>query len=255
MKQAVKISSLLKTDERAEAVKSFESSRGELLHAACQSVHDAARSGAQVTKALKAVARSYRGKAIGGGRYLRLALPTMTRNYYLWVSNPCPAVFNRPNRPARKAVDRSKLLLAIEASLSGPATAREVFRFYCKLDENFSGGYETLRRALGSKVIQCLAEIRRLRKVVRSTKRRELSAIRAHECARDRLEAERKKMGVPPRTINLIVNGIPCTCTPTCELLTIGTSNGSRPTHQQRKMIHELFHNVSELRKGRESAK
>ena len=192
MKTAVKLSDLLQSDERAEAVKAFESARGELLHAACQSVHDAVLSGAQVTKALKAVARSYRGKAIGGGRYLRLALATMTRNYYLWISNPCPAVFNRPNRPEPKAVDRSKLLLAIEASLQGPATAREVFRFYRKLDENLSVGDETLRRALSAKGIQCLAEIRRLLKTVRAAKLRELSAIRAHESARDRLEAERK---------------------------------------------------------------
>ena len=62
-------------------------------------------------------------------------------------------------------------------------------------------------------------------------------------------------MGVPPRTINLIVNGVHCTCTTTFELLTVGTSGGATPTRQQRQIIHELFHNLSELRKGREIAK
>ncbi|MCX6995682.1 MAG: hypothetical protein NTV49_01010, partial [Kiritimatiellaeota bacterium] len=197
--------------------------------------------GARVVPAIRAVARRYRGRSLGDGYRLKLCPSTMTRLFYEWRVHPCPDVFKPRRHKKARQIDPEKLERAIQFSAGGSATVDAVLRAYRKLDRCYFGSDMTLRRSLGGPAFARLAEVRRLRVLVREAARRELRARMLEERARDALDSARAKLGVGPVQVDMTINGVRVHCTCRGELLKMESDTGGRITARQRNMVHKVF--------------
>lgn len=223
----------------------FSARRAELLHSACQDVVAAVQGGAQLIPSLRSVARRYRGRSLGRGRKLLLAMPTIRTLYYAWKLNPCPRVFLRRYKGRVRRTDPAKLELSVQTAASGRASVRAAIRAYRQADPAFSGCDYTLRRAVEEQASSQLETVRRLRLAYRAAKRRARNALLAQDRAYAELETARTRLGVQPPSIMVTVAGVHCTLSTGMKLLKMETDSG-RMTRRQQQAVDELMKSLRE---------
>lgn len=136
----------------------WQSRREELILALCQDIRRATARGETLKMAVRVVRRKYRGRALGGGRKLRLSTATIHRQWYNYRANP--SAFNcrlRYHAGARKLEAFAVFLAAYFASSEGMSAA-QAYRLLAHIDREIPFCYETLARCLRPSLINKISQ-------------------------------------------------------------------------------------------------
>lgn len=136
----------------------WQSRREELIRALCHDIRRATARGETLKMAVRVVRMKYRGRALGGGRKLRLSTATIHRQWYNYRANP--SSFNcrlQYHGPARK-LEAFAVFLAAYFAVSEGMSLAQAYRLLAQIDPNISFCYRTLSRCLRPSLLNKISQ-------------------------------------------------------------------------------------------------
>ncbi len=143
----------------------WQTRREALLHQSCAFVANELHEGIAIGRSIKAAARKFRNRSLGGGRKLRLARKSMRRAWDVWrKGGRVPSVFRlhyRAGKP-RHTIDTALLRLVALDCVNGGRTLAEVLRTkHIASRAGASVSARTIYRRLPARTLQKLGTLQR----------------------------------------------------------------------------------------------